>query len=95
MDHPQPALWLPSQGPAGNFLSAIPELTSVPTLTLLGLHVVEDAIVLVDGHAVEGDVSCEIAGELPECEELQLRVDLAALPAIGEHTLQLGTPGAC
>ncbi len=93
VEHPQPALWLPSRGPQGAFLARIPELTGAPSFTVFGRHVAPDAIVLVDGHRVEGSVSCELGGTLPDCEAETLRVDLAAVPAAGQHTFQLVTPG--
>jgi YVTN family beta-propeller protein len=97
VEHPQPELWLSSQAPdhpaADFFLARIPELTTQASFTLFGRYVVSGAIVLVDGHAVDGAVSCEIAGVLPACQEETLRIELASLPAPGEHTVQLGTPG--
>ncbi len=91
VNHPQPALWLPSRGPAFNFLQALPELTG-PAFGLFGRHVVQGAGVLIDGAAVDATVSCEIGGTLPDCEAERLHIDLAAVPAPGEHTFQVTTP---
>jgi hypothetical protein len=49
--------------------------------------------VLVDGEAVAANVTCALSGLVPDCEEAMLQVELAALPAAGDHTIQLGTPG--
>jgi len=39
-------------------MQELPELEGSPDLTLFGAHVVEGPIVLVDGRAVGGSVSC-------------------------------------
>ncbi len=95
VDHPQPALWLPRnpQAPGRNKLQLIPELTDDPTITLFGRHVVDGAIVLIDGRAVDATVSCETGGALPECKKERLRIDLADFPVVGDRTLQVATPG--
>lgn len=94
VEHPQPALWLPPLRPnQQTSLQKMPVLTSMPTLTLFGRHVVDGAIVLVNGRAVAGDVVCETGGDLPACDDERLRIDLAQLPPVGNHTIQLATPG--
>jgi YVTN family beta-propeller protein len=95
VDHPQPALWLPRDpnSPGQNKLQRIPELTDNPVVVLFGRHVVEGAIVLIDGRAVGGEVSCRTGGSLPDCEDERLRIRLPDFPAIGDHTLQIATPG--
>ncbi|MDJ0865677.1 MAG: beta-propeller fold lactonase family protein [Myxococcota bacterium] len=98
VDHPQPALWLSSQAPqhefARFFLARIPLLSGPVThFTFFGHHVAPGAIVVIDGRAVEGTLSCAVGGELPSCQDDAMRVELAALPPVGEHTFQLVTPG--
>lgn len=95
VEHPQPALWLPRNpdSPGRNKLQLIPELTETPTLTVRGRHVVDGAIVLIDGRAVPATVSCETGGTLPTCKNERLRIDLADFPVIGDRTLQVATPG--
>jgi len=94
VDHPQPALWLPAINPnRRTSLQQIPELTDQPTLTLFGRHIVEGALVVVDGRAVEASVTCASGGTLPACDDEELRIDLAEFPTEGDHALQLATPG--
>ncbi len=95
VDHPQPALWLPPDptSPGQNKLQKIPELTNDTVVELFGRHVVEGAMVLIDGRLVAGAVSCAIGGSLPSCDEERLRVVLSDFPTIGDHTLQLATAG--
>ncbi len=93
VDHPQPELSLPSSNPthpAADFLvAATPVLDAGPTLTVFGKFVDPDPIVLVDGQAVDAAVGCELGGSFPACTDDFLRVDLAVLPAPGDHTFQL------
>jgi hypothetical protein len=94
VDHPQPALWLPAKNPNNRTsLQKIPELSDPPTFTLFGRHVVEGAIILVDGRAVGGTVTCESGGALPACAGELLRVELSDYPTVGDHALQIATPG--
>ncbi len=94
VDHPQPALWLPPRNPnSQTSLQKIPELTDSLTLTLFGRHVVADPIVVVDGRAVEASVACASGGLLPTCDDEELRIDLGDFPTVGDHALQLATPG--
>ena len=55
--------------------------------------VVEGAIVLIDGRAVNGSVSCRTGGALPACDDERLSILLSDFPTIGDHTLQVATPG--
>ncbi len=95
VDHPQPAIWLPSRFPqfGGQSPPALPVLTTVASFTVFGRHVVPGAGLLVDGQAVDGTVQCELGGTLPACTDEVLRIDLAALPPLGDHTFQVTTPG--
>jgi hypothetical protein len=95
VDHPQPALWLPPDrsSPGANKLQEIPELTDKPIVLLFGRHVVDGAGVLIDGRAVEATVTCRTDGTLPLCEDERTRIRLESFPTIGEHTLQVATPG--
>jgi hypothetical protein len=95
VDHPQPALWLPPDrsSPGANKLQEIPELTDKPIVLLFGRHVVDGAGVLIDGRAVEATVTCGTDGTLPLCEDERTRIRLESFPTIGEHTLQVATPG--
>jgi hypothetical protein len=95
VDHPQPALWLPRNplSPGQTKLQKIPELIDDPSLDLFGRHVVEGAIVLIDGRKVDADVLCQTGGALPACTEERLRIELADFPPIGNHNLQVATPG--
>ncbi len=94
VDHPQPALWLPAKNPNNQTsLQKIPELTDPPTVTMFGRHVAADAIVLIDGQAVDSSVACATGGVLPNCDDESLRVDLDEFPTVGDHAIQLATPG--
>lgn len=92
--HPQPELWLfprNANNPEGR--ARIPELTTDPTLTIFGRHLDAQPIVIVDGRAVAGSVSCTLGGVLPDCVDEQIRIALPHMPAAGDRTLQLATPG--
>lgn len=93
--HPQPALWLPPDRtlPGPDRLQEIPVLSEEPVVLLFGRHVVDGSIVVIDGRAAAGTVSCRTGGALPACQNERLRIDLQDFPGIGEHVIQLATPG--
>ena len=106
VEHPQPVLFLDrstigeeagcgegQRSPFCNFLGGLPELTDSPTMTLRGGHIADGTIVVIDGRAVEGSVSCAEGGALPDCDDLAVRIDLAQMPSVGDHTFQVVTPG--
>ena len=86
------ALWL-ARHPRLLTLQRVPILRVSTSVTLFGRHLVADPIVLIDGRAVDAQVSCEEGGSFPECEEEKLRVELAVLPEPGDRNLQIATPG--
>jgi hypothetical protein len=45
----------------------------------------------VDGKRVEATVTCEAGGSLP-CDDEVLRVEMAQMPSVGEHTFMVVTP---
>ncbi|MBM3272329.1 hypothetical protein FJY94_03605 [Candidatus Kaiserbacteria bacterium] len=80
-DHPQPALWTlgPIEEQRGK--QEFPVLFGKnATMTMSGRHIQPDAQIVVDGHRVAGSVNCE--GET-------VKVELAAMPSIGIHFLQV------
>lgn len=80
-DNPQPALWTlgPIEKQRGR--QEFPVLFGKQTaMTISGRHVQEGAHVVVDGNRVSGNVSCN--GE-------SVKIELAALPAVGLHFLQI------
>ncbi len=98
MHHPQPTLRLPSSAPPefadlADQWPAFPPVFGPPTFVVFGQHHDPDPILLVDGEAVEGTVTCELGGVFPACDDDLLRVDLAEVPPPGDHTFQLGVPG--
>ncbi len=85
VDHPQPALWTlgPIEKQRGR--QKFPILHSDnQTMTISGRHILEDANVVVDGRRVAGSVSLK--------DEEQVVIELASLPSIGMHLLQLQNP---
>jgi hypothetical protein len=84
VDNPQPALWTlgPIEQQRGR--QQFPVLFGKNTgMTISGRHIQESAHVIVDGNRVSGSVSCD--GEA-------VKVELAALPAVGMHFLQVQNP---
>ena len=76
------------------FLAELPKVTDDLSWTMFGRHIQDDPIVLVDGlAAVAALVTCALGGDLPTCDEEQIRVSLSEKPALGQHTFQLATPG--
>ena len=69
-----------------------PELYRNEPMRLRGEHIQPGAWPVVDGRRVGGSVRCE-AGELPDCEDDTIFVELDDLPATpGMHLLQLQNP---
>jgi hypothetical protein len=95
VEHPQPGIWLPAVpadvSPTPN-LQAFPDLTDDPSFTMFGRHIEDGAILMVDGRRVDATVSCYISGSLPDCTNEVLRVEMAAMPPVGEHTFMVVTP---
>ena len=87
VDHPQPAIWTlgPIEQQRGR--QEFPMLfDDHRTMTLSGRYLQDDALVFVNGRRVEGAVRVDSDDELVE-------VELAKLPDVGMHLLQLQTPG--
>ncbi|MFN0051091.1 MAG: hypothetical protein ACKV0T_02810 [Planctomycetales bacterium] len=84
-DHPQPALWTlgPIEQQRGR--QEFPVLFGKhASMTISGRHIHAGAQVIVDGQAMAGKVDCE--GET-------VTVELASLPPVGMHFLQIQNPG--
>ena len=80
-DNPQPAIWTlgPIEQQRGK--QEFPVLFGKnATMTMSGRHIQPDAQIIVDGHRVSGSVNSE--GET-------VKVELATLPSIGMHFLQV------
>ena len=80
-ESPQPALWTlgPIEQQRGK--QEFPVLSGKNTTMMMsGRHIQPDAQVIIDGHRVAGSVNCD--GET-------VTVELAALPSIGMHFLQV------
>ena len=90
-DHPQPALWTPGPIQEQRGAQVFPGLTEDdPTLMVSGRHIRDGAQIFVDGRRVTGSVRCR-AGELPDCEQEILFIDLPHTQ--GVHFLQVQNPG--
>lgn len=84
---PQPAVW-PFWTERGTLYDGVVQqsptveltyLTDDLTLTLKGRHIEENALIFVNGHAVEGTVTCETE-MLPTCEDETIVVTLDEAP---------------
>jgi len=85
VDHPQPAIW--TRGPIERQRGR----QQFPTLydgndrmKVSGRHIHKDSFVIIDGRRVNGNVS------LQDSEKVE--IELAALPPVGMHLLQLQNP---
>jgi len=93
----QPGIWMDralDEPMRRQFLAELPKVSEdKTTIDMYGRHVQDGAIVLVDGAAVNAEVTCAVGGELPACDGEAIRISLASIPAVGQHTLQVVTPG--
>ncbi len=79
--------WTPPAAPRGRKRTR-PLYIATPTkknttMTMSGRHMQKNAQIIIDGHRVSGSVNCE--GET-------VKVELAAMPSIGMHFLQIQNP---
>ena len=91
----QPGIWLPMVppeiSPTSN-LQDFPRLADAPTtMNMFGRHIEPGAFLVIDGQRVESTVNC-VAGELPDCVDEEIAIELADLPSAGRHTYQIVNP---
>jgi YVTN family beta-propeller protein len=91
-DHPQPLLSVVTlgNGPGGD--PNVPILTPAGAgnpMNLTAVDVRADARILVDGQAVAGTLSCAGGVFTPFCDTQSVLVQLAAVPPLGLHLLQV------
>ena len=99
-EYPQPAIWpfwtmgqqtydgVVQQSPTVE----IAMLSDDFTLTIKGRHIQPESLIFVNGHRVEGEVSCEV-DDFPSCAEETIVVSLDEAPTrFGLNFLQLQTP---
>ena len=86
-EHPQPAIW-PFWTERGTLYDGVVQqsptveityLSDDLTLTLKGRHIEDDALIFVNGHAVQGEVACENE-TFPTCEDETIIVTLDEAP---------------
>ena len=85
-EHPQPTIW-PAGFPIrlifpGDRPQEFPELYDETEMRMRGDYIFEGASLFVDGHNVEGTIRCE-SGELPDCEDQIVLIELEELPNTG------------
>lgn len=85
-EHPQPTIW-PAGFPIrlifpGDRPQEFPELYDETEMRMRGDYIFEGANLYVDGRKVDGTIRCE-TGELPDCEDQIVLIDLAELPSTG------------
>ena len=85
-EHPQPTIW-PAGFPIrlifpGDRPQEFPELYDETEMRMRGDYIFEGASLFVDGHKVEGTIRCE-SGELPDCEDQIVLIELEELPSTG------------
>ena len=100
-DTPQPAIW-PFWTERGTLYDGVVQqsptveityLTDDLTLTLKGRHIEDDALIFINGHAVEGTVTCE-SEMFPSCEDETIIVTLDEAPEqYGLNFLQIQNEG--
>lgn len=96
-DTPQPAIW-PFWTERGTLYDGVVQqsptveityLTDDLTLTLKGRHIEDDALIFINGYAVEGTVTCE-SEMFPSCEDETIIVTLDEAPdQFGLNFLQI------
>lgn len=85
VDYPQPAIWTPGAIEQQSGRQAFPILhEGKKSMTISGRHILKGAHVIVDGRRISGKVRFD-DGEM-------VVVELATLPLIGMHLLQLQNP---
>jgi len=94
VDNPQPAIWSQGQIQSQRGKQEFPSLINDDTtMVVSGRHIRKGARLYVDGRRVPGTVTCQ-AGQLPECVNELIEVQLTSLPASwGMHFLQIQNPG--
>ena len=85
-EHPQPTIW-PAGFPIrlifpGDRPQEFPELYDETEMRMRGDYIFEGARLFVDGRKVEGTIRCE-TGELPDCEDQIVLIELEELPSTG------------
>ena len=85
-EHPQPTIW-PAGFPIrlifpGDRPQEFPELFDETEMRMRGEYIFEGANLFVDGRKVEGTIRCE-SGELPDCEDQIVLIELEELPNTG------------
>ncbi len=92
-DHRQPLLSVTtlSDGPLGN--PDLPILPQDAPFSLAAVDVRGDAVILVDGLAAAGTLTCVGGTFNPYCDSGVVEFDLASIPPQGLHLLQVQNPG--
>ena len=85
-EHPQPTIW-PAGFPIrlifpGDRPQEFPELYDETEMRMRGDYIFQGASLYVDGRKVEGTIRCE-SGELPDCEDNIVLINLEELPSTG------------
>ncbi|MCY3859345.1 MAG: hypothetical protein OXG25_10620 [Gammaproteobacteria bacterium] len=85
-EHPQPTIW-PAGFPIrlifpGDRPQEFPELYDETEMRMRGDYISEGASLYVDGRKVDGTIRCE-SGELPDCEDNIVLINLEELPSTG------------
>jgi YVTN family beta-propeller protein len=90
--HRQPLLGVTttSDGPTGN--PDLPVLPADDPMTLQGIDVRSDAVLVLDGGVVDGSIACVAGSFTPYCDSEIVQIDLSVIPAEGLHLLQVQNP---
>lgn len=90
--YPQPGLWPLAEIQQQSGVINIAHLAGDRTLTMNGRHVLEGALVIVNGRRVDAEIRCQ-SGVMPNCLDEVVVVQLQQAPEIGGmHFLQVQNP---
>ncbi len=92
VDHPQPGLWTGLTSNQRNNL--IQHLPGDDPMRYFARHIGPGVLVLVDGQRVGATVACQDGStDLTSCPSEAIHIGLDQTPAVGQHLIQLATPG--
>ena len=90
--YPQPGIWPLGEVQRQSDVINIPHLQADRTLLVNGRHVLEGALLIVNGRKVNGSVRCQ-SGTLPHCLDEVISIELERVPSQGGmHFLQIQNP---
>ncbi|NNL64685.1 MAG: hypothetical protein HKP30_00440 [Myxococcales bacterium] len=90
--HRQPLLGVTTTADGNTGNPDLPHLPADNPMTLQGIDVRSDAVIIVDGDVVSGSISCTGGSFTPYCDSEVISLTLSVVPPEGLHLLQVQNP---